>query len=975
MSDKKFHIPVKSEPTPDYKVTKSTDDSKKFTWANCSETGTHERLLIKEESLEVGIKHCERLINTIENTFVDITKHSKQSAETIWPLEDRNEWLSQCREIIRDHQDFRVLVGVAGATGSGKTSILNALLGFQELLPTNNEEASTAVQCMVSFNHDLRPEYAFRCDVTFQSKEALEAKLLQFFTDLKIRDELQESHDGSAEDEEALRDRERILRPTREMISIVFGLQEEQVEKLGLEGVLNSNPEALKMLGTVKEFNGSEVEGISHLMKPYMDSTVENHSLSGANFAAWPLIDRVELFVKSDVLRNGVVLVDLPGLGDAVQSRALVAERAFNQLTATLIVTQATRAADNSTAQTFCVCLSQIDHIDRKAALRKPDARANANLQGLLAEEETEKVKLKKRRRMLSIAKMMYTQRKLSARKQKGLTETAILQYNNKVARRAAKIAKISKGITAAKHRLVELDSEIVFACILARNRYLEDRIKGDFQKRQARLKKKDPDLEKTYDGQVAICPTSSAAFWKCHCPVQRMAGFPAESYTGIPNLASWVRTATIQKREEHADDLLNRLQAQYNTVSLWSKDKCNLKDTPITKDLFEEHILTDVLNNIEQDLTTYWQLLTADVNKKNPLIGKQELVLSQCPDMCSKIVRGWAYKKPDDVASDKVHWNTYQAILSRLGEKFVSKSKEVRHEYNWMEDISHILFTTIVEDWNQSLHHDIPSLADDAWLAIDIIWDKFMTNLNKSVQNAEPRLIPELANEEHGLETIKTNAKHRVCTALGQISMRATHFRPQVVTTIQKKWGGTFEEALEIKGLGAHQARQKLIVGFAQDESKRVFKTAYNNLRKQLCGVLQKLPGELDVVSRSLIRELRRYIGVFLGRFLEPTDLAAMTATVADKRAHLQQSIIAELAEWTTEWESSRLSNGANDNKLDQIPEIYYHALIEPEQMEDNDDDLDSESDLELAMDSDSDSEDHTLPCGGAGEEEEMTN
>ncbi|KAI0530184.1 hypothetical protein GGR58DRAFT_524900, partial [Xylaria digitata] len=309
--------------------------------------------------------------------------------------------------IVEDHEDFKVLVGVAGATGSGKTSALNALLGFHDLLPTNNEEAATAVQCKVAFNDDIDSEHAFRCHVTFQSKEALEIKIKQFVNDLKVRDELEESHSGSAEDEQALREFESVLQPTREMVNIVFGLQDDRVDKLGVDGVLKSNPEAFELLGTVKKFHSGDAEAISKQMKPYMDSTIADHFTSGTSFAAWPLIEQVELFIKSDILRNGVVLVDLPGLGDAVESRALVAERSFNQLTATLIVTQATRAADNSTAvdlmsknhemammmdgkfrrETFCVCLSQIDQIDRKAALRKSDAKANTDLQNWLEEE------------------------------------------------------------------------------------------------------------------------------------------------------------------------------------------------------------------------------------------------------------------------------------------------------------------------------------------------------------------------------------------------------------------------------------------------------------------------------------------------------------------------------------------------------------------------------------------------------------
>lgn len=524
--------------------------------------------------------------------------------------------------------------------------MLNALLGFQELLPTNNEEAATAVKCKVGFNHDTRPEYAFRCHVTFQSKEAVKTRLQQFFDEMRQRDELQEDHDGSVENEEALRDIERSLRPTAEMISIVFNLREDEAKKLGFDEVLRSNTEALNLLGTTKEFNSSVAADISRVMKPYMDSTMTYQSTSNTKFAMWPLIEQVELFVQSDILRNGVVLVDLPGLGDAVQSRESVAEGAFDQLTATLIVAQATRAADNSTAvslmsrnqemammldgkfhkRTFCVCLSQIDLIDRKAALRKPDAKADLDLQRLLAEEEGEKVKLKAKGREKKLKKMargkLKQERRDIARRKSDSTESTKWKAKLKTAQKnlVIELAKISKEITESKRRLVELESEITFTCVRARNRFIKERIKNDFQKRQARLIEKTPSLQKTYDGEVSVCPTSSAAFWRCKCPLARTPGFPTESYTGIPSLAAWIRGATTQQREDHVDDLLNRLQTQYNTILLWSEDKCQLKDTPISKESFQGEILAGGLTDMEQvsQIFSQFQLVVHEVLIQN---------------------------------------------------------------------------------------------------------------------------------------------------------------------------------------------------------------------------------------------------------------------------------------------------------------------------------------------------------------------
>ncbi|KAI0811308.1 hypothetical protein GGR55DRAFT_694932 [Xylaria sp. FL0064] len=953
MSDEKSHVVMESDTTSGGPIRMTLGDSKNFAWAKSSEADARKRLSIKEQALTVGLKYCEQLINTIEDVFSNITKSSKPSAETIWSLEDRNEWIDQCRSIMKDHQDFRVLVGVAGATGNGKTSVLNALLGFQELLPTNNEEAATAVQCMVSFNSDTRAEYAFRCHVTFQSKEALENRIKQFFDDLQTRNELQNSCNAiSIDDEEALHELERTLQPTREMIGIVFDLQDDQVEKLGFEGVLSSNPEAVKLLGTVKEFSSNKADDISQIMKPYMDSTRADHSTSSASFAAWPLIEKVELFIKSEILQNGVTLVDLPGLGDAVHSRELVAERAFDQLAATLIVTQATRAADNSTAVYLMSKHQEMAMmLDGKFHKETFCVKGKRQLQGLLAEEVEKgrlKAKLQRRKKDLT-GKLERAQRHLAIKKGFDSTKTATMKAKAKATQKAAKsrLADVSKELIDTERRLTELDNEITFTCIRGRNQFIRDRIRQDFRKRQSRLVAQTPEMQKTYDGQVTVCPTSLIAFWKCKSLNRRMAGFPTELYTGIPGLANWIRHATMAKREEHADNLLTRLRAQYNTILLWSKDKCRLRDTPITKESFEEHILADVLKSMDQSLAEHWSLVTAEIHRRNPFNGENERLLNKCPEMCVGAVRGWAYKRPDDKASDPMHWSTYKANLTRSDGKFFAYS--IRHD---------------CKDWNQFLNHDILSLADDAWPMVDKIWDDFMTNLIRSVQNAEPRLVPELDNEQPSLETIKTNAKNR---------QDATQFRPQVVEKIQSKWEGTFKEALEITGLGAHRLRQELVLDFAQKRSKRIFKVAYEALQSKLKENLDKLPGELQSISDSALKDLRRYIAVFLDKVLEPTDLAAKSAAIAEERARLQWSIITELAEWTSEWQFPSSRSDIRDDRDDQIPEEYQHTSMELEHPEDDEYYSDSESDLDRDLDSFSDNndEDASNARGNEGEDE----
>lgn len=100
--------------------------------------------------------------------------------------------------------------------------------------------------------------------------------------------------------------------------------------------------------------------------------------------ALWPLIKRVKLFVKADILKSGIVLVDLPGLSDVVGARAQLAEEYYGKLGVNMIVTPIVRGADENTgvnlitrnqalnmkmdgkfdSKSFCVVLSKADVLD-----------------------------------------------------------------------------------------------------------------------------------------------------------------------------------------------------------------------------------------------------------------------------------------------------------------------------------------------------------------------------------------------------------------------------------------------------------------------------------------------------------------------------------------------------------------------------------------------------------------------------------
>ena len=81
-----------------------------------------------------------------------------------------------------------IYIGFLGPSGSGKSSLINSLLG-ENILPRSDESASTGVAVEVSYNFDDRPERRYWGEIEGIDKEELANELRQLFEDKKAWDQ------------------------------------------------------------------------------------------------------------------------------------------------------------------------------------------------------------------------------------------------------------------------------------------------------------------------------------------------------------------------------------------------------------------------------------------------------------------------------------------------------------------------------------------------------------------------------------------------------------------------------------------------------------------------------------------------------------------------------------------------------------------------------------------------------------------
>ena len=109
---------------------------------------------------------------------------------------------------------------------------------------------------------------------------------------------------------------------------------------------LLDHPNVKGILGKSKVISDPTRDGFAAKIKPFIDSSNSKEE-GGKLFAQWPLVKLVRILVKSEVLKHGIVLVDLPGSMDTNVARGAIAENYQKHLKVTCVVAPTQRAASD----------------------------------------------------------------------------------------------------------------------------------------------------------------------------------------------------------------------------------------------------------------------------------------------------------------------------------------------------------------------------------------------------------------------------------------------------------------------------------------------------------------------------------------------------------------------------------------------------------------------------------------------------
>ncbi|XP_058853425.1 nuclear GTPase SLIP-GC-like isoform X2 [Acipenser ruthenus] len=276
---------------------------------------------MEEEARNIISQVCEKLQNVRYSDMED-----REDVEFL------NKLIKETSNLKDKNLKNKIYIGVFGKTGAGKSSLINALVNERELLPASTSGACTA--CFIEVQAHEKATY--KAEIDFITKEDWKEELLCLVENCQQNTEDGESENEDSEDEDSEDDEYEMAKAKIKAVYGEIGLRQtyDELQQLAVE-IPNTHK---------KTITSNSACDLSREISDYIRSDTESQQY-------WPLVKKVTVYVPgSSVLLDRIVLVDLPGAGDANKCRDQMWKEYLGKCSSVWIVNDITRAISDKTA-------------------------------------------------------------------------------------------------------------------------------------------------------------------------------------------------------------------------------------------------------------------------------------------------------------------------------------------------------------------------------------------------------------------------------------------------------------------------------------------------------------------------------------------------------------------------------------------------------------------------------------------------
>lgn len=817
-----------------------------------------------EKDLEFELKECHAVLHEMEQVLVDVQDvedgHIKQWRGSILSLKEQTK------------EPSKTYIAVVGDTGSGKSSLLNALLDEDAILPTSGMQACTAVVVEIARSSK---ENKYKAEVEFLSEEEWNKELVALIKDMK---------DKSGNWKKRCPDRKSEAGTAYCRVKAVYGRIAELTE-------LKQMREVTCRLGRVEYISGDTAEKFRGNIRKYIEScTDEMRYWKGGQL--WPIVKCVRIYVpNSEVLKTGAVLVDLPGVRDSNAARDCIAREYLKKCHAVWVVAHIIRAVDDKTAKDLLnENLRRQLYMDgqyeglafictKTDIFTKVELKRALNLEEQLLPLESKVEALEKqiktmKRDIKDLDDQLHTWKSES-------NEEKPVHFQQGVAVDLRDlIMKMEREKCAMEREKVQILGEISLICVKSRNDFSKGRIQLDFNSGLQEIKKKstEDEYEESSEDDEEEVFSNSDAEETGGTPQRRLEVFTVSSteYLKLRGKLKYEEPAKVFTKEEETE--IPALKAFAIQTAL----RCGMVATEkVIRSVasITSHIISYLTNQKAQDETLQAQIkdvvqiCQADVRKMlQAVVERSTGEFSECFDVLIRNELNRGVEKAKGICEEKVQrWGsreaggysypTYKAVCSRQG----VYTSPAYGSIDLNEQLSEPLVSSITLMWKEvfsdKLFCCLKSFSNAVWRRLDLFFQTLKDQLQKLNIDAERfDFIRKQQMEEWSAEL-----RNFILDQNEYIKNRQREISRILTPDIQRSMSQAYTACDQERGPGSFNRMKGHMLGHVRHHKSTMFACAADKLMEQLGLLRDYIRASFEDVIEKLFDSLDRQLNSVL--------------------------------------------------------------------------------------------------------------
>ncbi|KAM0739598.1 hypothetical protein ACQRIT_004782 [Beauveria bassiana] len=251
------------------------------------------------------------------------------------------------------------VVGFVGGAGAGKSSVLNSLLDEVDLVKSGS--AGGACTCAATeFHYHESDTLSIELQL-FDEDELLkqQMQLLRSYRHFHLADLSEAEQDNFGELARLAEDTfSSLFQSQLPSQSTLLNEDEDCLRSIFRRLITNLRPSISHTVMT-----GLTKQACSEKLRELTSAPASSTGESATRAAAWPYIENIKVFLNAQILKKGLILVDLPGLRDINSARRNITELYIRKCNEIFAVCPAARATDDETVQEIFRMAEHLENI------------------------------------------------------------------------------------------------------------------------------------------------------------------------------------------------------------------------------------------------------------------------------------------------------------------------------------------------------------------------------------------------------------------------------------------------------------------------------------------------------------------------------------------------------------------------------------------------------------------------------------